>query len=368
MTQTGIYIHIPFCRVRCHYCDFYSHGDALGSIPMYVDAVCREINLYAGRINPAIITSIYLGGGTPSLLSIRQIHMILHEIKTRFRCEENPEISIEANPGTIDAEYLTQLSLQGINRLSLGIQSFCDRELTMLGRIHSADEAREAFQSARSAGFKQIGIDLIYGLPGQNVDQWQRSLKEAIALSPEHISAYALTWNDDTETGRRIECGDLPRPEEEMLAQQYQLAVTMLENAGYEHYEVSNFARSGCRARHNAAYWTGRPYLGLGASAHGYLPPVRYWNISDIDQYVHAIKDEKLPLAGSEELRPDQERIEQIALGLRTSEGISRQLVSGNIDQVETFIEAGWLKEQGTNLIPTSSGMFQADGMAASLI
>jgi len=366
MQRAGLYIHIPFCRKRCTYCDFYSEGDAMPRLPRYIEALKAEINLRHLPSPQSPVGSVYFGGGTPSLLSVDQIEGLLQQLKARFSMTSDCEVTLEANPGTLDLHYLEALRNLGINRLSLGVQSFLDDELQMMGRIHSSRQVIKTIDDARSAGFDNLSIDLIYGLPGQSLAQWTTTLKRAIALAPDHISAYTLTWSEHTPLGRRIEHGALERPDEETVATIYETTVTQFANGGYAQYEVSNFARPGYESVHNRAYWSGRPYLGLGASAHGFLPPARYWNHADLDSYIETTESNQLPEAGRETLSKADVRLEEIALGLRRREGIALALVA-NSGPLPRFVDAGWLTIEGDRVRPTSAGLFRADGMATAL-
>lgn len=335
-------------------------------LPRYMEALAAEINLRQISDAATTVRSVYLGGGTPSLLSTEQIDVLLGQLKRRFSLSADCEITLEANPGTFDTAYLERLKTLGISRLSLGVQSFLDTELRLMGRIHNSQDAKDTLHRARNAGFDHIGIDLIYGLPGQSRDAWMRSLDQAVALKPDHISAYTLTWSEHTPLGRRIEQGSLKRPEEDIVAAMYETTVLRLAKAGYQQYEVSNFARPGYESVHNHAYWSGRPYLGLGASAHGFLPPQRYWNIADVQGYIDAIALGRLPEAGQETLSEAQRRMEQIALGLRQTEGLPLEWIVDR-GRLADFIDAGWIEIVKGRVMPTSSGLFRADGMAAAL-
>ncbi len=319
----GIYLHIPFCRRKCPYCDFHSTSD-LSGIPDFVSALLREMDLLADTVRFSSDT-IYLGGGTPTVLPPEQIDRIITAVHRRFDLQPDPEITIEANPGTLTPETLRALRRCGINRINIGVQSFNDRHLRFLGRIHSAADARAVVLAAGEAGFNNIGIDLIYGLPGQTRQDWQRDMEAAIALQPDHLSCYTLTYEPGTPLTRQKEKGRfLPLPEGR-VGDLFEMTVRFLAGRGYECYEISNFARSRKRqSRHNRKYWSGAPYVGLGPSAHGFLPdpPLRYWNHASLADYRTAIRAGKRPVAGAEVLDREQQITEAIYLGLRQTEGI----------------------------------------------
>lgn len=287
----------------------------------YLEALKREISLRLRKENS--VATIYFGGGTPSLLSLRQVEDLLSYLKKHCTLEKDAEVTLEVNPGTISKDYLEGLRGLGINRISLGAQSFNEGELKTLGRTHTAEEASEAFNNARKAGFNNISIDLIYGLPLQKIGSWQKSLESAVKLNPEHISLYALTLEEDTPLMKKIENGDLPNISEDALASAYEEAEKVLGDAGYEHYEISNWAKKGYECRHNLTYWQGGDYLGFGVAAHSYLGGVRQGNIEDIDKYEEALlKGELPPRSVNEVITEEMQIAEEIILGLRLSKGV----------------------------------------------
>lgn len=276
------------------------------------------------------MSSIYFGGGTPSLLSAGQIAGILTTVRTAFAVAGEAEITIEANPGTVDRAYLSALRAMGINRLSLGVQSLDDHELALLGRIHTATGAREAVRLARDAGFDNINLDLIYGLPGQTLSAWRNTLRRAIEMGPEHLSLYALTLEEDTPMWRTVREQQLPAVDPDRSADQYQAAEDMLAEQGYRHYEISNWARPGRECRHNLGYWLCRPYLGVGVAAHSFLDGRRLANTGSLDAYLAAYSGGHEPaLEMDEHIGPDLEIAERIILGLRLCEGISLEDMPG---------------------------------------
>ncbi|MBE9532425.1 MAG: radical SAM family heme chaperone HemW [Proteobacteria bacterium] len=329
---TGLYIHIPFCGNKCPYCDFNSTVEAHIPEVRYVDVIIREMDYYikgGGFARP--LDTIYIGGGTPSILSPKEVSRLFAHIKESFEWTPEIEATIEVNPSSIDMAKLEAYLASGINRLSLGVQSFNDTELKALGRTHSAKEAKAAFFMARKAGFKSIGIDLIYAIPGQSVDSFRENLVEAIELKPEHISVYGLTLEEGTPMKEAVESGEVELVSEEVEAECYELLVESLTKAGYVHYEISNFALSGFESRHNLRYWETHDYLGLGAGAHSCLAGTadgesltkRWWNVKEVEGYMGLVEEEGQALAGVEALTHDEERIEALYLGLRLLKGLN---------------------------------------------
>jgi oxygen-independent coproporphyrinogen III oxidase len=318
----ALYIHIPFCRQKCGYCDFYSTTE-LHRLQPFVDSLIKEIEFYSQ--NPPYggfsVSTIYFGGGTPSLLSVQQVETILNRIQAGFNVAAEAEITLEANPGTLQRDQLADLRRLGVNRISLGIQSFHDHELQQLSRIHNASAAKRSILQARDAGFDQLSLDLIYALPQQSPSAWCDSLGQAIAFAPEHLSCYSLTIEPSTPLGRQVELGQVQPNDEETERELFLLTDETLKKAGYEHYEISNYCRPGFRSRHNQKYWQGTPYLGLGPSAHSFDGHKRWWNLRDVALYTQALVHGRSAVQGSEELTPEQKQTETILLGLRTKEG-----------------------------------------------
>jgi len=316
----ALYIHFPFCRRRCGYCSFVSYQGRESDIPEYIKALQKELML---RAIDQRVCSIYFGGGTPSLLSPEQIREILSVIHSYFTVNAASEVTLEANPGTVDETYLTAIKKAGVNRLSLGVQSWDDGELALLGRIHTAAEARDAVQFARNSRFSNLNIDLIYGLPGQTLKSWHKTLDDAIGFSPEHISLYPLTLEDDAPMRLAIERGKLPLLDPDLTADQYELAQDTLAAHGYHHYEISNWAKQGYECKHNMVYWHNLPYLGVGIAAYSYIDGHRLANTTDLDSYLNAFARNLLPACElDEEIDPELQLSETVILGLRLSEGI----------------------------------------------
>ena len=270
--RLSLYVHIPFCIAKCGYCDFNSYAGQESLIPAYAQALLREAEMWSAACPGWRAETLFFGGGTPSLMPLAEVERILEGLRRRLRLTPDAEVTLEANPGTVDKPYLSRLRELGVNRLSLGVQSFRDDELAFLGRIHSAEEARSAYRAARSAGFDNVSLDLIFGLPGQTADRWLETLEEAIGLGPEHLSLYALTVEEETPLGRDVACGRTPAPDPDLQAELYLRTVERLAPAGYEQYEISNWARPGRCCRHNLTYWRNGFWLGLGAGAHSHLP------------------------------------------------------------------------------------------------
>ena len=313
--MAGIYVHIPFCKKRCLYCDFFS-TTLLERQEAYIEAVIEEIKTRRDEAGEPIRT-IYLGGGTPSTLSAEAIRQILAAI----HAPEAEEVTMEMNPGDANATYLQALKEAGINRLSIGIQSFQDELLQHIGRRHSAQQAKEAVRMAQEAGFDNLSIDLMYALPEQTMAQWEEDIETALGLKVQHISSYGLMYEDGTAMTKRLEKGEIEAVDEETENAMYDYLCRRLKEAGFVHYEVSNFALPGFEAQHNSSYWDGTPYVGIGAGAHSYLPPVRSWNPSDLKAYIKGIEDGSL-VRESETLSEKDMYNERIMLGLRTSKGI----------------------------------------------
>ena len=334
----GIYIHIPFCVKKCPYCDFNSVSDANIPDNAYIVTVLKELAAHIeGEPSLAYKTleTIYIGGGTPSLIKPHNIKRLVSGIKRMFLGLHSQESTIEVNPGTVKKDALTGLLDAGINRLNIGIQSFNDKTLKTLGRIHFAKDTLKCYEYARRTGFDNIGIDLIFGIPDQSVDEWEQDLKTAIALKPEHISAYNLTVEKGTEFFELQKSGGLIQPSEEEQVLMYELAIDSLKEAGYNHYEISNFSLNGFESRHNLRYWSCMDYIGLGAGAHSYIsfpdkniqgePPcwgIRWWNESDPTAYMRQINETEQAIAGKERLTKKEALGEGIFLGLRRIRGI----------------------------------------------
>jgi oxygen-independent coproporphyrinogen III oxidase len=331
----GIYVHVPFCVRKCSYCDFYS-VEGTGLKDRFLNALQREIARASRRTTAAVVDSIYLGGGTPTVLTPIDIERIVVEIERYFTVAEDTEITVEVNPGTVTEKSFQDLRALGINRLSIGVQSFDDRVLSFLGRIHSAGQASECIASARQAGFDNISLDLIFAIPGQTRAGWEGVLQKALTTSPEHVAAYSLIVEEHTPLHEHVQSGEVIPVSEEEEAAQFSLTMAILEDAGFEHYEVSNYARSGRRSRHNSAYWHHRNYLGFGPSAHSFWVDPRagdawrWANVRQVGGYCDLLARGGSPVAMAEQLGTRELVNERIFLGLR-SDGLSLSELSGDL-------------------------------------
>jgi oxygen-independent coproporphyrinogen-3 oxidase len=354
MDDYGLYLHIPFCLRRCSYCDFFSTAGKRRFLSAHARALGREIEIAGEAGERPAAGSVFLGGGTPSLLDPGQVEAIVAGIRHAFRLDPEAEITIEANPGTVDRVRLSEYRKAGVNRLSLGVQSADDGELRMLGRIHTFADVVQACRDARRAGFDNLSLDLIFGLPGQGLLTWERTLERSLALAPEHLSLYALTLERGTELARAVRRGALHAPDQDTAAEMYGLAEEKLAAAGYRHYEISNWARDGSlgggpvaegpggivvsafpryACRHNLRYWLNLPYLGFGAGAHGCATGKRYANIRSIEKYIQRMRDGRprrfplTPACSRSTFRSSEEEMrETMWLGLRLTEaGVNRR-------------------------------------------
>jgi len=319
----GIYIHIPFCETRCHYCNFATGGYESELARRYVAAVREEIRRADDKPEMRSIDSIYFGGGTPTTLTVEQLSGIIELCREKFDVSAGTEITSEANPGTISKEFLEGLRAAGINRLSFGVQSFDDRELAMIGRSHSSEDARQAVRLACAAGFENVSIDLIAGLPEQRMETWRRNLAEAFALEPDHLSVYLLELYKDAPLLHRINRGELRAIDDELTVEMYFALKDEAEQHGFDHYEISNWARPGMESRHNLKYWTGAPYWAFGVSAAGYDGARRWSNTRNIHEYLTKIESGDSPVAEIEELDDEDRQSENLFLRLRLKEGVN---------------------------------------------
>lgn len=329
----SLYVHIPFCTAKCGYCDFNSYAGQDHLIPAYDQALERELRLWARSLGSRPVPTVYFGGGTPSLTPLEELARVAGVIRECFSLEPDVEWSLEANPGTVNEAYLRGLRELGVNRLSFGVQSFDDIELKALERIHTADDVRREVAAARAAGFDNLNLDLIFGLPGQTLDAWRRNLEEALRLEPEHLSAYALTVEEGTALARNVARGRTPPPDPDLQADMYELTQEVLASAGYQHYELSNWAKPGRQCRHNLVYWRNGEYLGVGAGAHSYLDGVRFANERLPSRYLAAVNETwessqdggptTMRQVASVEREPVEVQMAETAiLGLRLIEGV----------------------------------------------
>ena len=327
LQTTSLYLHIPFCHTRCHYCDFNTYAGILPLREPYVRALITEVWL-AGRLaqlangTPRRSRTIFFGGGTPSLLTVEQIKRLLSACREAFAVDEQAEITLEANPGTLSTEQLTGLRAAGINRLSLGSQSFDAELLHTLGRIHTAEEIVQALSNARAAGFRSINLDFMFGLPGQTMQHWKTTLDRALALHPEHFSLYSLIIEEGTPFYTWTNEGRIIPGDEDLCADMYEYADERLQAEGYENYEISNWALPGHESRHNLTYWQNLPYIGMGAGAHSFFGGRRFSNVLDPQEYITLLKKQQRPEAEGEFIDRIQEMSETAFLGLRTAHGL----------------------------------------------
>ncbi|MCQ2323497.1 MAG: radical SAM family heme chaperone HemW [Paludibacteraceae bacterium] len=350
--MAGVYIHIPFCKSRCQYCDFYSTTQ-LHRQEEYIDTILREIDIRQTELQSHDIETIYFGGGTPSLLDPKYVDLVLKKI-AYVKHTLSMECTLEANPGDLTPQKLLQLRAIGINRLSIGIQSFNDRLLQLIGRRHNAAQAIQVVHDAQAAGFDNLSIDLIYGLPTQTMDDWKQTIQTAFDLNVQHISCYCLSYEDNTPLTRLLEAGKINEIDEDTENEMYDYLCTTLKANGFIHYEVSNFAKPNFQSKHNSNYWNNTPYIGLGAASHSYDGLSRSWNPSDLDAYIEGVQAGTL-VREQETLTPEQIHEEQIMLGLRTNQGIDLNLVQPS--KAQAWIQRGLLTQQNGRLIATQSGL-----------
>lgn len=368
----GIYLHIPFCVKRCGYCDFFS-TTLLERRKDYVDALAKELMMRTDYLpQPSIIQTIYFGGGTPSLLSKDQLQYLLQTIRKHYSMAQDAEITLEANPSDLTLSYLNDLHALGVNRLSIGIQSLQDPLLIKLGRRHNAATAKNCVKMAQQAGFKNISIDLMYGLPDQTLDMWQSDLQEALEMNIQHISTYCLSYEKNTQFGKMLAEGKVKEADDDLANAMYETAIEQLHNAGFQHYEVSNFCLPDCYSRHNSAYWNNVPYLGVGAGAHSYNGQSRQWNIANVPHYIDSINTNKLPFE-CEVLTDNDLYNERVMLSLRTSKGLDLSQLSDEkrqycLTHAANDIESGLLIQQNNHLIASLRGVELLNRIIENLI
>lgn len=372
--MAGIYIHIPFCKSRCIYCGFYS-TTLLDLRKKYINAVCREMELRKNYIREPFST-IYLGGGTPSLLDEAELTKLFLYINNVYDVDRNAEITMECNPDDITPEFTNMLSRLPINRVSMGAQTFADSRLRLLHRRHSSDEVKHAVKLLREAGIKNISIDLMFGFPDESLSQWKEDISAALALNVEHISAYSLMYEEDTPLWKMLDTGKVKEIDEELSLTMFKELVCQLTDAGYEHYEISNFARPGYRSRHNSSYWHQVPYIGLGAAAHSFDLNSRQWNVADLKLYIEEINNGIIPME-REELDNDTTFNDIITTALRTSDGIDLNALETRlgkryrntlISAAGKHIEQGLLEIRHDRLRLTSEGIFISDMVMSDLM
>lgn len=321
----GLYIHVPFCyKKKCHYCDFISYSYTDEAAGIYLDSLFKEIKIYGSTLpeREKVLASVFIGGGTPTCLPAEKLISVLEKVRNFFHLLPECEVTVEANPGTVDRKSLTQLRKSGVNRLSLGVQAFQGSLLAVLGRIHTAAEATGAVRAARDAGFENLNLDLIYGIPGQTGEDWLESLNQVTILSPEHVSVYGLQLEAGTPLEQAVSCGELEPCSEDLELFMYRTAIDYLTGHGYVHYEISNFARAGRESVHNLNYWLNQAYLGIGPAAHSYLNGERFANESTIEGYAGRLSQGNLPVVARENGTVRNEMAETMFLGLRLLKGV----------------------------------------------
>ncbi len=373
--MAGIYIHIPFCKRRCIYCDFFSTTQSEKK-PAYVHALCQELNMRKDYLEGEDIETIYLGGGTPSQLSQDELEKIFSTIYNIYKVKENAEITLEANPDDLTPEYVDMLRQLPINRISMGIQTFHEETLKLLHRRHTAKQAIEAFQRCREAGFQNISIDLMYGLPGETLDIWKQDLQQAIALHPEHISAYHLIYEEDTALWKLREQHQVEEADEDLSLTLFTTLIDELTEAGYQHYEISNFCLPEIHSRHNSSYWTGKKYLGCGPSAHSFNGTSRQWNVASLSAYIDGIH-QGTPDFEIEELDLYTRYNDFVLTSIRTCWGMplaqlrnmyGEKLYNYCLRMAKPHLEQGVLEICEETLKLTRKGIFVSDGIMSDLM
>lgn len=366
MKRIGLYIHIPFCLQKCAYCDFYSipgRDEALQK--RYINALTLHMKTLSATMEDRVFDTVYIGGGTPGLLTAEMLTTLMNGIKENFHLSENAEITLETNPAVADEAKFRVMRELGINRLSMGMQSSQESVLKNLGRLHTFDQFAKTFNEARRAGFENLSADVMYALPGQSVDGLLETLHTLIALSPEHISMYGLKVEENTPFGRM---GDrLSLPDEDTQCEMYERACELLEQSGYHRYEISNFAKSGYESRHNLRYWHREEYLGLGPAAHSFVSGVRYSYPRDIMDYISALEQGRLPETDSRVmLTPTEAKDEKIMLGLRLSEGIAA--TDDLLKKCESYLRYGFMVQKSDRIAFTTKGFLVSNTILAELM
>ena len=366
----GLYIHIPFCKSRCIYCGFFS-TTKLDLRQQYVDALCQEMKMRCqGAEN---ISTIYLGGGTPSQLTTDQLRQILHRAYKYNKVEKDAEVTIEVNPDDVTERFANDLTQLPVNRISMGVQTFDDKRLRFLHRRHTAEQVTTAVDRLRAAGIKNISIDLMYGFPGETIADCEADIAKALSLQVEHISTYCLMIEEDTQLQQMLQQGNITETEEELERQMYETIINRLEDGGYEQYELSNFARPGFHSRHNSSYWDGTPYIGIGAAAHSYDIESRSWNIADIKQYIQGMANSQR-IYEEERLDSDTRYNDAITVALRTSRGLDLQALSPKhrtycLENAQRYLDDGLLEHTQDNCLRlTRRGLFVSDMIMSNLI
>jgi oxygen-independent coproporphyrinogen III oxidase len=357
-----LYFHIPFCPKICPYCSFYKEASDRNKTQAFLDSILVELDRRLEEMSGFRPETIFFGGGTPSALSVKQLEFLLSGLRLRLDFSNMREWTLEMNPATVSLEKAKMIRDFGVNRISMGVQSWNSQMLKTLGRVHSAQQAEHSFEILRQAGFNNLNLDLIFGIPGQSASAWKETLDKTIELEPEHISAYCLTYEEDTEFFRRFSQGELTQ-EVERDATFYELTMGTLEGAGYKQYEISNYARPGFECLHNLAYWLGHNYLGLGPSAFSTVGSRRWQNTPDTGRYIEQIQSKIEPIAFEETLSKETRLVEEVAFGLRTSTGVSKSKIAGWPKEVASLLAEGYLEEAGNRVRLTHKGRMVADSV-----
>ncbi len=379
MTEAGVYVHVPFCVKKCYYCDFNSYSLDRSDVLAYLDAVSREAALTreVDGVRSRVFDTLFIGGGTPTCLSGKDLKALVNGLRTYFSFREDAEVTCEANPGSSNEEKFESLLEAGVNRLSVGVQSLDDALLKRIGRVHTGDEALQSLAEARRAGFTNINVDLMFALPGQEIDTWRDTLKRVVDHGPDHLSCYSLIIEDGTPFGDAFANGRLSLPGEDAELEMYEWAIEYLTASGYEHYEVSNFARPGLRSRHNQIYWRNEPYLGLGPGAHGYWEGVRHSNVRLPSEYAKALSKGALPRAEERAIDDDEAMDDTMIFGLRLLDGVAKERFATRFgvpvrdvygSEIDRLVSLGLLEETLTHLRLTRRGLFLANQVFAEFL
>lgn len=371
----GLYLHIPFCRSKCDYCDFYSLAGQEDRMGDYQQALLRQIADTAPRAKKQVVNSVYIGGGTPTWYGEKRLLELIGAVKKRFTLSKDVELTLEANPDSVDEKMLRRLRRAGVTRLSLGMQSSCDGELAAVHRPHTFRQVEAAVKAARAARLRNLNLDLIYGLPGQTEASWRASVEAALSLEPEHLSCYGLTVEEGTPLARRVAEGEA-LPDDDEQAQRYLWTVKRLAQAGFDQYEVSNFSKTGCQSRHNLKYWMGRPYVGLGAGAHSDFGGCRYSFVRDLEGYIRGVLGDGRLLDEMDEIPPRERGSEYLMLRLRTIHGIEeweyRREYYMNFDPIAAklseYEQKGWAARSGRRWHFTPEGFLLSNRLIGELM
>ena len=371
----GLYLHIPFCRSKCDYCDFYSLAGQDDRMNDYQKALLQQILDTAPRTKKQVVNSVYIGGGTPTWYGEKRLLEVIGAVKKRFTLSRDVEFTLEANPDSVDEKMLKRLRRAGVNRLSMGMQSACDKELAAVHRPHTFKQVELAVKAARDAKIKNLNLDLIYGLPGQTEHSWRASVEAALALEPEHLSCYGLTVEEGTPLARRVAEGE-QLPDDDQQAQRYLWTVKRLAQAGFEQYEVSNFSKTGCQSRHNLKYWMGRPYVGLGAAAHSDFGGCRYSFVRDLEGYIRGVLGDGKLVDEMDQIPRRERGSEYLMLRLRTTHGSEeweyRREYYMNFDPIAAklaqFEQKGWVARTGRRWHFTPEGFLLSNRLIGELM